>query len=103
MRRPASQQRPCAPQALCPTGQAPRTVETMGATRQALCAGRGDGSDCPNGEVLTVEDGAAEVRCEECRHYWELDETEPGRRPVVDDGLTRPLGDPREAGHGTAA
>jgi hypothetical protein len=40
-------------------------------------------------------------RCDDCRHYWELDETEPGRRAAEDDGLTRPLGDPGEARHGS--
>jgi hypothetical protein len=70
----------------------------MGNAEEA-CAGRGDGTDCPNGEDAVV-DGP---RCEECQHYWELDALEPGRRPVVDDGLTRPVGDPREGGHGTAA
>ncbi|EGG49179.1 hypothetical protein SGM_0803 [Streptomyces griseoaurantiacus M045] len=43
------------------------------------------------------------VRCEECRHHWELDQTEPARRLVLEEGLTRPHGDPREAGPGTAA
>jgi hypothetical protein len=43
------------------------------------------------------------VRCEECLHYWELDATAPERRLLTDDGLTRPIGDPREAGPGTAA
>jgi hypothetical protein len=76
-----------------------RTVEHMGDTRET-CAGRGDGTDCPNGEDEVLVDGA---RCEECQHHWELDEPEPGRRAAADDGLTRPLGDPREAGPGTAA
>jgi hypothetical protein len=76
-----------------------RTVERMGETREA-CAGRGDGTDCPNGEDEALVDG---VRCEECQHHWELDGTEPGRRAAVDDGLTQPMGDPREAGPGTAA
>lgn len=71
----------------------------MGDTREA-CAGRGDGTDCPNGENEVLVDG---VRCEECRHHYELDNLEPARRAVVDDGLTRPIGDPREAGPGTAA
>jgi len=62
--------------------------------------GRGDGTDCPNGEDAVAEG----PWCEECRHSWELDATEPGRRPVVDDGLTRPMGDPDEAAHrGSAA
>ncbi|MFB7738308.1 hypothetical protein ACFC08_28750 [Streptomyces sp. NPDC056112] len=61
--------------------------------------GRGDGTDCPNGETAAV-DGA---RCEECRHHWELDETEPGRRLPVDEEVTVPVGDPGEAGHGKAA
>jgi hypothetical protein len=69
----------------------------MGDTRNEACAGRGDGTDCPNGETDVLVDG---VRCEECRHHYELDQTEPGRRMVVDDGLTRPMGDPREAGQG---
>ncbi|WP_191890049.1 hypothetical protein [Streptomyces griseoaurantiacus] len=64
------------------------------------CAGRGDGTDCPNGETDVLVDG---VRCEECRHHWELDQTEPARRLVLEEGLTRPHGDPREAGPGTAA
>jgi hypothetical protein len=64
------------------------------------CAGRGDGTDCPNGETEVLVDG---VRCEECRHHWELDQTEPARRLVPEDGPTRPHGDPREAGSGTAA
>lgn len=63
------------------------------------CAGRGDGTDCPNGETDVLVDG---VRCEECRHHWELDQTEPARRLVLEEGLTRPHGDPR-AGPGTAA
>ncbi|MER8222549.1 hypothetical protein ABTZ58_18535 [Streptomyces sp. NPDC094143] len=62
--------------------------------------GRGDGTDCPNGEVLDVAEGP---RCEECRHHWELDGTEPARRMVEDDGLTPPVGSPGEAGHGDAA
>ncbi|MCQ4205140.1 hypothetical protein ACG2OD_37095 [Streptomyces sp. PDY-4] len=67
------------------------------------CAGRGDGSDCPNGEnddIGVLVDG---VRCEECQHHYELDHAEPARRLPVDEGLTRPHGDPREAGPGTAA
>ena len=72
----------------------------MGDTGEQACAGRGDGTDCPNAEDLVLVDG---VRCEECRHHWELDETERGRRPVVDEGLTRPVGDPGEAGQGAAA
>ncbi|MFG3013688.1 hypothetical protein ACGFZB_25220 [Streptomyces cinerochromogenes] len=71
----------------------------MGDTWEA-CAGRGDGTDCPNGEVFEPGGGP---RCEECQYFWELDETEPGRRAVQDDGVTRPLGDPREAGPGAAA
>ncbi|MFJ7297635.1 hypothetical protein [Streptomyces collinus] len=70
----------------------------MGDTR---CAGRGDGTDCPNGEDETLVDGA---RCEECQHHYGLDEAERARRPRMDDGLTRPMGDPDEAGHrGSAA
>ncbi|WP_318216849.1 hypothetical protein [Streptomyces sp. SCL15-6] len=73
----------------------------MGATGQGECVGRGDGSGCPYGAVLTV-DTCLEYRCDDCRHHWELDETEPDRRVREDDALTRPLGDPGEAGHGTA-
>ncbi|MET8573142.1 hypothetical protein [Streptomyces sp. NPDC004783] len=72
----------------------------MGDTGEQVCAGRGDGTDCPNGEDEALVDG---VRCEECRHHYELDETEPGRRADAEGGLTRPTGEPREAGHGTAA
>lgn len=75
-----------------------RTVEHMADTQAQACVGRGDGSDCPDGEDQVLVDG---VRCEECRHYWELDQTEPARRLPADDGLTRPAGDPRETGHGT--
>ncbi|GAA2615683.1 hypothetical protein GCM10010304_81300 [Streptomyces roseoviolaceus] len=71
----------------------------MGDTGEA-CAGRGDGTDCPNGEQFDIGEGP---RCEECQHHWELDETERGRRVVEDTGLTRPMGDPREAGHDSAA
>jgi hypothetical protein len=63
--------------------------------------GRGDGTDCPNGEVHDVEADAP--RCEECRPHWELDGTEPERRVVEDEGPTRPSGAPGEAGHGSAA
>ncbi|WP_141357260.1 hypothetical protein [Streptomyces sp. 6-11-2] len=72
----------------------------MGETWEA-CVGRGDGTDCPNGE--TFEAGTDEPRCEECQHHWELDETERGRRLREDVGPTRPMGDPGEAGQGTAA
>ncbi|MEU2718271.1 hypothetical protein [Streptomyces sp. NPDC007205] len=72
----------------------------MGDVRE-VCEGRGDGTDCPNGEVF--EPGEAGPRCEECQHHWELDETEPARRAGEDAGLTRPMGDPREAGPGAAA
>lgn len=70
----------------------------MGATGEQACVGRGDGTDCPNGEILETEgDGP---RCEECQHHYDLDTTEPGRRVVEDVGLTRPMGDPNEAGYG---
>jgi hypothetical protein len=71
----------------------------MGATDD-VCPGRGDGTDCPNGETEVLVDG---VRCEECLHYWELDAAAPERRLVTDGGLTRPLGDPDEAGRRGAA
>jgi hypothetical protein len=71
----------------------------MGDTSER-CAGRGDGTDCPNGEDEVLVDG---VRCEECRHHWELDHLESGRRAVTDDGLTMPLGDLGEVGKEDAA
>jgi hypothetical protein len=74
-------------------------VERMGDTREA-CVGRGDGTDCPNGEILDAGSGP---RCEECRHHWELDQTEPDRRAAADDELTRPMGDPGEVGKEDAA
>ncbi|MFF9623747.1 hypothetical protein [Streptomyces griseosporeus] len=79
----------------------------MADTQEWECVGRGDGSRCPYGAVLTIDAGIVEYRCDDCRHYWELDETEPGRRAAADDGPTLPMGDPREAeaeaGSGTAA
>ncbi|MFE4668234.1 hypothetical protein ACFRI7_30025 [Streptomyces sp. NPDC056716] len=75
----------------------------MGDTQEQECAGRGDGSACPYGAVLTIDVGPVEYRCDECRHHWELDETEPGRRASAEDTLTQPLGDPGEAGAGAAA
>ncbi|MGY4996811.1 hypothetical protein [Streptomyces sp. 900105245] len=71
----------------------------MGNTWDA-CAGRGDGTDCPNGEDEVLIAGA---RCEECLFDWELDASDPERRLVTDEGLTRPRGDPREAGGPGAA
>ncbi|MFD8153243.1 hypothetical protein ACFV28_21170 [Streptomyces sp. NPDC059720] len=69
--------------------------------REEPCAGRGDGTDCPNGEVLDVRvDGP---RCEECRHHWELDCTEPGRRAAEDGEVGPPPGLPDEGGHESAA
>lgn len=81
----------------------PRTVESVESTWEQECAGRGDGSGCPHGAVLTIDAGIPEYRCDECRHHWELDATQPERRVVEDGGETRPLGDPGEAGPGTAA
>ncbi|MEV7283186.1 hypothetical protein AB0O01_01240 [Streptomyces sp. NPDC093252] len=75
----------------------------MGIYGEQECAGRGDGSACPYGAVLTIDAGLPEYRCDDCRHYWELDETEPGRRASAEDALTQPLGNPGEAGRGTAA
>ncbi|MGW3991217.1 hypothetical protein [Streptomyces sp. NPDC004830] len=68
---------------------------------EEACAGRGDGTDCPNGEVLDVR--AEGPRCEECRHHWELDSTEPGRRAGDYEESPRPPGPPEEAGHDSAA
>jgi hypothetical protein len=62
----------------------------MGDTREA-CAGRADGTDCPNGEDQVLVDG---VRCEECQHHWELDETEPGRRTAEEDWPPCPVKNP---------
>ncbi|MDX3380476.1 hypothetical protein PV682_03315 [Streptomyces niveiscabiei] len=53
--------------------------------------------------MLTIDVGVPEYRCDECRHHWDLDATEPERRADEDVGETRPLGDPGEAGRGTAA
>ncbi|MEQ8145224.1 hypothetical protein [Streptomyces sp. OP7] len=69
-------------------------------TADRMCAGRGDGTACPNGETDVLVDG---VRCEECLHYWELDETMPSRRSVEGVELTRPSGDHWEVGPDTAA
>ncbi|CAK7288639.1 hypothetical protein SGPA1_80103 [Streptomyces misionensis JCM 4497] len=74
--RGAVLERLCACHALCLAGMVTPHRQGMGDTRE-VCAGRGDGTDCPNGEGEVLVDG---VRCEECRHYWELDETEPERR-----------------------
>jgi len=93
----------CAPlQALSRPSWAGSTVDVMGDTREQECAGRGDGR-CPGEKTGVPEVGSPVFRCVDCWDYWDLDATEPGRRPVVDDGLTRPMGDPREAGPGTAA
>lgn len=75
----------------------------MADARVQACAGRGDGTDCPNGETDVTGVLVDGVRCEECAHHYGLDETEPARRAAVDEGLTRPVGDPWEAGPGTAA
>ncbi|MGW5618259.1 hypothetical protein [Streptomyces sp. NPDC003877] len=42
-------------------------------------------------------------RCEECRYHWELDETEPGRRALDDEGPTRPWDAADDTDHGSAA
>jgi hypothetical protein len=52
----------------------------MAAGWEQECVGRGDGSGCPYGAVFTIDAGIPEYRCDSCRHYWELDETEPARR-----------------------
>lgn len=85
-----------------PARPAHRTVEHVANTWEQECAGRGDGSRCPHGAVLTIDAGIPEYRCDDCRHHWELDATQPERRTPEDDGATRPTGDPGEAG-GTAA
>jgi hypothetical protein len=48
------------------------------------------------------EAGLPVFQCVDCRDYWSWDGLVPDRRLAADDGLTRPLGDPREAGHGTS-
>ncbi|MDT0405089.1 hypothetical protein [Streptomyces edwardsiae] len=70
--------------------------------RELECAGRGDGSDCPHGDVL-IGVAVAVYRCDDCLHYWELDETEPHRRADPSEAPSLPWRDPDEAGHGTAA
>ncbi|MFD5570328.1 hypothetical protein [Streptomyces cadmiisoli] len=67
------------------------------------CVGRGDGTRCPYGATLDPDIGPPEYRCDDCRHHYELDCTEPWRRADQDDVLTRPTGDPGESGTGTAA
>ncbi|GAA0918957.1 hypothetical protein GCM10009549_36870 [Streptomyces thermoalcalitolerans] len=74
----------------------------MGRIGELECAGRGDGR-CPHGRSGVPGPGVSVYRCVDCREYWELDEMIPERRSGEDDGLTLPLGDPGEAGHGTAA
>jgi hypothetical protein len=58
----------------------------MGDTGELVleCVGRGDGR-CPRGEVGVPEAGMGVFRCVDCRDFWELDETEPWRRPREDD------------------
>ncbi|MFE6474521.1 hypothetical protein [Streptomyces rochei] len=70
----------------------------MGAVWEQECAGGWDGH-CPGRN--TVDGKSGEPRCPDCRESYELDEPEPDRRTREDDGLTQPMGDPREAGHGT--
>jgi hypothetical protein len=68
------------------------------------CEGRGDGTDCPNGEVLDVEAGGrSPVRGVPAPLGVGRDGTEPERRVVEDEGPTRPSDAPGEAGHGSAA
>jgi hypothetical protein len=99
----AGRERLCALHALSTNTACTPHGQIVGDTWEQECVGRGDGSGCPYGAVLTIDAGIAVYRCDDCRHYWELDETEPGRRADEDDGRTRPLGDPREVGPGTAA
>lgn len=66
------------------------------------CAGRGDETRCPNGEVLTIDAGIKVYRCDDCREHYRIRAAEQ-RLEKDDDGLTRPMGDPGEAGHGSAA
>jgi hypothetical protein len=73
----------------------------MGDIREQECAGRGDGR-CPKEESGVPEAGLPVFQCVDCRDYWSWDGLVPDRRLAADDGLTRPLGDPREAGHGTS-
>lgn len=77
-----------------------RTVDGMAGGEQE-CAGRWDIDRCPKNRRGVPAAGERVFRCLDCREDWELHETEPERRLVADDGLTRPTGDPREAGHGT--
>lgn len=62
--------------------------------------GRGDGTDCPNGEDRALVDGG---RCEECQYYWERDETESAQRTAGEGWSFRSAGVAGDAGHGTAA
>jgi len=90
----------CAPPPpLSQAGLGRRTVVRMGIWEQE-CAGGGDGH-CPEGAVVDAR--SRDPRCPDCREDYELDEHEPDRRVADDGGLTRPMGDPREAGQGAPA
>lgn len=52
----------------------------------------------PIKDVHRLGDGT--YRCDECYERLELDHLICERQPRSDGNLTRPLGDPREAGHG---
>lgn len=90
------------PQALSRPVLARRTVEHMGDTGgQRECVGRDDDTQCRREGETEVAPG--HWVCDQCHDHAGLDHLVPSRRPVEDDGLTRPVGDPGEAGHGTAA
>lgn len=73
----------------------------MGDIGEQECAGCGDGTRCPKEGVPAA--GCPVYLCENCEEERVLRETELGRWPAEDDGPTPPVGDPGEAGHGTAA
>jgi hypothetical protein len=73
----------------------------MGDSGQRECVGRNDETQCRNEGVVQVLPG--HWVCEQCLEHVGLDHLVQGRGGP-DDGLTRPMGDPDEAGHrGTAA
>ena len=88
------------PRVPSPAGPRGRTVTPMGNARGHACAGVDD-AQCLGEPVAEVGPGV--WLCEDCREGARLDRLIPERAPRPDDGLTRPVGDPREAGHGTAA
>lgn len=53
-----------------PADRRRRTVERMADTRAQTCVGRGDGSDCPEGESGVPDPGVPVYQCPDCRDHW---------------------------------